>query len=150
MCAMEVIEHVEDPRGFLDCLGRLTKVRTTFTAFQTFKLTCCRQFFSQPGGVLLLSTISRTPLANFLTIGMAERILRLVTPGTHTYEKYIKPDELRDYFKEPKHGGQWTDLEQRGCIYDPIKGGWRLYGMGEWGGLAEKANYFFVARKRDS
>lgn len=26
VCSMEVIEHVEDPRGFLDCLGQLTKV----------------------------------------------------------------------------------------------------------------------------
>lgn len=96
---------------------------------------------------MLLSTISRTPFAGFLTITMAERVLRLVTPGTHTYSKYIKPDELRDYFTEPAHGGQWIDLEQRGCFYDPIKGGWRLLGMGEYGGLGELANYFFVARK---
>lgn len=27
VCAMEVIEHVDDPRGFLDCLSDLTKVR---------------------------------------------------------------------------------------------------------------------------
>jgi len=26
VCAMEVIEHVEDPRGFLECLMNLTKV----------------------------------------------------------------------------------------------------------------------------
>jgi len=26
VCAMEVIEHVEDPRGFLECLMQLTKV----------------------------------------------------------------------------------------------------------------------------
>lgn len=29
VCAMEVIEHVDDPRGFLDCLSDLTKVRPT-------------------------------------------------------------------------------------------------------------------------
>lgn len=28
VCAMEVIEHVDDPRGFLDCLSDLTKVRS--------------------------------------------------------------------------------------------------------------------------
>lgn len=27
VCAMEVVEHVEDPRGFLECLMQLTKVR---------------------------------------------------------------------------------------------------------------------------
>ena len=26
VCAMEVLEHVEDPKGFLNCLGNLTKV----------------------------------------------------------------------------------------------------------------------------
>lgn len=26
VCAMEVVEHVEDPRGFLECLMQLTKV----------------------------------------------------------------------------------------------------------------------------
>lgn len=26
VCAMEVIEHVDDPKGFLDCLSDLTKV----------------------------------------------------------------------------------------------------------------------------
>lgn len=31
VCAMEVIEHVEDPRGFLDCLMQLTKVRLWVT-----------------------------------------------------------------------------------------------------------------------
>jgi len=30
VCAMEVVEHVEDPRGFLECLMQLTKVRTLF------------------------------------------------------------------------------------------------------------------------
>lgn len=100
-------------------------------------------FDAQPGDLLLLSTISRTPLASFLTLTMAESVLRLVTPGTHTYSKFIKPEELRSYFEEKG----WEGLEQRGCIYDPIKGGWRLLGMGEWGGMGELVNYFFAARK---
>ena len=90
-----------------------------------------------------MSTISRTPLAKFLTITVAEDLLRFVEPGTHTYHKYIKPDEMRDFFQ----ARGWTSLEQRGCIYDPLKGQWRLFGMGEWAGMMEKANYFFVARK---
>ncbi|KAK4056884.1 Hexaprenyldihydroxybenzoate methyltransferase, mitochondrial [Microbotryomycetes sp. JL221] len=97
----------------------------------------------EPGGLVMLSTISRTPLAKFLTITMAESILRLVEPGTHTYHKYIKPQEMIQFFEQKG----WTDLEQRGCIYDPIKAQWRLFGMGEWGGMTELANYFFVARK---
>ncbi len=53
----------------------------------------------QPGGHLFLSTISRTPLAYFLTIFMAQDVLRKVTPGTHTYSKYINPSELIQFFE---------------------------------------------------
>jgi polyprenyldihydroxybenzoate methyltransferase/3-demethylubiquinol 3-O-methyltransferase len=44
--------------------------------------------------------MSRTPLAYFLTIFMAEDVLRQVTRGTHTYSKYIKPSELVQFFRE--------------------------------------------------
>ncbi|GAA5959933.1 hypothetical protein JCM3765_000648 [Sporobolomyces pararoseus] len=124
VCAMEVIEHVQDPRGFLECLIRLTK----------------------PGGHLLLSTISRTPLAKLLTITLAESVLGLVTRGTHTYSKYLKPTELRQFFELEKG---WTNQgwEQRGCVYDPIRGKWLLLGQGEFGGLGEMGNYFAGIRK---
>ncbi|BGP16018.1 hypothetical protein JCM10213_005431 [Rhodosporidiobolus nylandii] len=121
VCAMEVIEHVEDPRGFLDCLGELLK----------------------PGGVLLLSTISRTPLAKLLTITMAEDVLRLVSPGTHTYHKYIKPSELVAFFEEKG----WRGAEVRGCPYDPLAGKWRLLEAGEAGGVGQLVNYFAAVRK---
>ncbi|TNY20892.1 S-adenosyl-L-methionine-dependent methyltransferase [Rhodotorula diobovata] len=121
VCAMEVVEHVEDPRGFLECLMQLTK----------------------PGGHLLLSTISRTPLARLLTITLAEDVLRLVTPGTHTYHKYIKPQELADFFAEKG----WIGFESRGCPYDPIAGKWRLLGLGETGGLGQLVNYFASVRR---
>lgn len=54
----------------------------------------------QPGGHLFLSTIARTPLAYALTILAAERILRLVEPGTHTHSKYINPAELVEFFHQ--------------------------------------------------
>lgn len=97
----------------------------------------------QPGGMLLLSTINRTPLAHLLDITMVEQVLRIVTPGTHTYSKFVKPEELQEYFD----GKGWTGMERRGCIYDPIYGGWRLLGAGQFAGLGEKANYFAGVRK---
>ncbi|GAA5910784.1 hypothetical protein JCM6882_002077 [Rhodosporidiobolus microsporus] len=121
VCAMEVIEHVEDPRGFLDCLGDLLK----------------------PGGVLLLSTMSRTPLAKLLTITLAESVFRLVSPGTHTYHKYIKPAELSAFFEEKG----WGEVEVRGCPYDPLGGKWRLLHPGQLGGVGELVNYFAAVRK---
>ena len=38
-------------------------------------------------------------------------------------------------------------MERRGCVYDPLKGEWRLLGMGEWFGLGEHVNYFAGVRK---
>jgi polyprenyldihydroxybenzoate methyltransferase/3-demethylubiquinol 3-O-methyltransferase len=113
---------------------------------------------------LILSTISRTPLSQFLTITMAEHVLRLVTPGTHTYSKFIKPSELltfvRDYMGGPamwesdgdglvdggREGGGLTVGEVRGIVYDPIKGVWRLWKEGAPGGTM--VNYMFHMRKK--
>ncbi|OCF37475.1 3-demethylubiquinone-9 3-O-methyltransferase [Kwoniella heveanensis BCC8398] len=142
VCAMEVLEHVDQPGEFMKCLGEMVK----------------------PGGHLILSTISRTPLAQLLTLTLAEDVLRLVTPGTHTYRKFVKPAELRNFVYSDMGGfDTWcpnenaSDVrddqvgETRGIVYDPIKGVWRL-----WGGvegslvkeLGEGCNYMFHARKR--
>ncbi|GAA6063480.1 hypothetical protein JCM10212_000996 [Sporobolomyces blumeae] len=122
VCAMEVIEHVEDPRGFLECLMQLTK----------------------PGGHLLLSTISRTPLAKLLTITLAESVLGLVSPSTHTYSKYLKPSELEHFLTREKG---WGKMEKRGCVYDPVASRWRLLDEGQFGGWGELVNYFAGVRK---
>ncbi|KAK8849383.1 3-demethylubiquinone-9 3-O-methyltransferase [Kwoniella newhampshirensis] len=125
VCAMEVLEHVDEPGEFLKCLGEMVK----------------------PGGHLIISTISRTPLSQLLTLTLAEDVLRLVTPGTHTYRKFVKPSELRRYVHSSMGGfDTWyknedgSDVrhdevgETRGIVYDPIKG--------------EGCNYMFHARKR--
>lgn len=97
----------------------------------------------QPGGHLILSTISRTPLAELLTITLAEDVLRLVTPGTHTYHKYLRPTELRDFFREKG----WEAFETRGVPYDPVNGKWRLLDPGAMGGWGEMVNYFAAVRR---
>ena len=74
---------------------------------------------------------------------MVEQVLRIVTPGTHTYSKFVRPGELQEYFDAKS----WGRMEKRGCIYDPFKGGWRLLAMGEFGGAGEQANYFAGIRK---
>ncbi|CCM01818.1 uncharacterized protein FIBRA_03886 [Fibroporia radiculosa] len=140
VCAMEVIEHVDNPRLFLNDCAQLVK----------------------PGGHLFISTIARTPLAYFLTIFAAEQMLRLVSPGTHTYSKYINPNELIDYFhqyKGPEREVPWitrlvngiplrTEAETRGMVYLPWKGEWSLiprHALGaKW---AEGCNYLFWVRR---
>ena len=111
-----------------------------------------------------MSTISRTALARLLTITVAESVLRLVTPGTHTYSKFIKPEELRRFvFAEMGGHDVWhrnTDASDirtdevgstQGIIYDPLAGGWALWNgtEGNWSkGLGEGCNYMFHAKKR--
>jgi polyprenyldihydroxybenzoate methyltransferase/3-demethylubiquinol 3-O-methyltransferase len=138
VCAMEVLEHVDDPAGFLRCVSDLTKVRPISPPSQVYT-----DAVYQPGGLLLISTINRTPLSQLLSITMAEDVLRLVTPKTHTYSKFVRPEELAEFFEE----AGWGAIEKRGCIYDPIYGGWRLLGAGDFGGLGEQCNYFMGIKK---
>ncbi|PWZ03770.1 ubiquinone biosynthesis O-methyltransferase [Testicularia cyperi] len=133
VCAMEVLEHVNGPAEFLRSLDKLVR----------------------PGGHLFMSTIARTPLSWFLTIFMAEDVLRLVTPGTHTHHQYINPKELVDFFH---HDLKWyapgtTKLPQRmhyevrGTAYLPWTGTWALAPASSNLPGTEACNYFFWARK---
>ncbi|KIJ65583.1 hypothetical protein HYDPIDRAFT_88113 [Hydnomerulius pinastri MD-312] len=145
VCSMEVIEHVDNPAGFLSTCAELVK----------------------PGGHLFLSTIARTPLSYFLTILAAEYVLRKVAVGTHTYSKFINPSELVSFFQNyssPSHNVEgakrpWithtyghglptrTEAEVRGLIYVPWSGDWKLMPRSatEWG--AAECNYLFWVRK---
>jgi len=69
---MEVVEHVEQLPAFLGACARLVR----------------------PGGVMIVSTINRTPIAWLTAIVGAERILRWLPKGTHQYRKLVRPDEV--------------------------------------------------------
>ncbi|RKP36201.1 bifunctional 3-demethylubiquinone-9 3-methyltransferase/ 2-octaprenyl-6-hydroxy phenol methylase, partial [Dimargaris cristalligena] len=118
--SMEVIEHVMHPDQFVTNLFSLTK----------------------PGGLVFMSTISRTPLAYALTILGAERLLGLVPSGTHDYQKYIRPDELRAMV-EPS--GRVVDL--RGIWYHPTAARWQVMDPTLLGRLGTQVNYIMVAQK---
>lgn len=75
MASVEVLEHVSNPADFLRSLDALLK----------------------PGGHLLLSTINRNALSWILTIGIAEKWARLVSPGTHSWSQFVKPEELTKF-----------------------------------------------------
>ncbi|KAI0029954.1 S-adenosyl-L-methionine-dependent methyltransferase [Vararia minispora EC-137] len=138
VCSMEVIEHVDNPAGFLRSCAELVK----------------------PGGHLFLSTIARTPLAFALTILAAEKVLGLVEPGTHTFSKFINPSELVEFFQtDPSGSGRpWitrthehglptrTEAEVRGIWYEPWGGDWRLMPRGTTPFTAA-CNYLFWVRK---
>lgn len=153
VCAMEVLEHVDDPAGFLKDLGQLVKVREVaghmFPDVLRLKMTLVSVFLPsvatlQPGGHLFMSTISRTVLSHLLTITLAEDVLRLVSPGTHTSSKFVNPEELDAFFDDL--GWKCPTREARGVAYLPWKGEWVLAGKNV-GWIARQANYLYAVRK---
>ena len=49
----------------------------------------------KPGGVMILSTLNRTLKAYALAIVGAELILRWLPAGTHDWNRFVTPEELR-------------------------------------------------------
>ncbi|MDR4307442.1 bifunctional 2-polyprenyl-6-hydroxyphenol methylase/3-demethylubiquinol 3-O-methyltransferase UbiG [Chelatococcus sambhunathii] len=96
--ASEVVEHVADVDGFVATIGRLVK----------------------PGGLALFSTINRTLMAHALVIVGAEYMLRWLPVGTHSYEKFVTPAELR--LAARAAGLEIAD--QRGIRFEPLKNAW--------------------------
>ncbi|KAF9968462.1 Hexaprenyldihydroxybenzoate methyltransferase, mitochondrial [Mortierella alpina] len=136
VCSLEVIEHVDNPAGFLRVLGELVK----------------------PNGDLILSTVSRTPISYFLTILCAEHLLRMVPVGTHHWSKFITPDELEAGVQDL---AKCQVLNIQGLGFNPLSGQWELTqgrdgAQSESGGLfsliggpfAEGASYMLAATKK--
>jgi 2-polyprenyl-6-hydroxyphenyl methylase / 3-demethylubiquinone-9 3-methyltransferase len=97
--ALEVIEHVADPAGFVASLARLL----------------------EPGGLLFLSTLNRTPRA-FLTAKLgAEYLLRLLPVGTHDWRRFVTPAELAAHLR----AARLRTVDITGMAPDPVRGGWR-------------------------
>ena len=73
-------------------------------------------------GLLIISTINRNIISNFLAIKLAEKILKWIPKGTHDSSKLIKPDELEKVLI--KDG--FSIINFSGLIYNPIAREWRL------------------------
>jgi 2-polyprenyl-6-hydroxyphenyl methylase/3-demethylubiquinone-9 3-methyltransferase len=69
---VDVLEHVQDLDQVLAEVTRVLK----------------------PGGLFLYDTINRNPLAQLVTVTMAEDVLGLLPKGTHDPAMFIKPAEL--------------------------------------------------------
>jgi len=114
---LEVVEHVPDVPLFLKAVAPMVK----------------------PGGVMILSTLNRTLKAYALAIIGAELILRWLPAGTHDWNRFVTPEEL-------KSGLQGVGLAARdltGLVYDLLSDEWRL-------SRDTDVNYFATAvRPRD-
>ena len=93
--AMEVVEHVAEPKAFLASLAaRLA-----------------------PGGLMILSTPNRTAWSRLLTITLAEGFGQ-IPKGTHHYEDFITPTEMTAMLADV--GIAVDDIE--GIALSPMKG----------------------------
>ncbi len=95
---MEVIEHVADPGDYLRTCGRLLA----------------------PGGLMIVATLNRTLKALALAKVGAEYILRWVPAGTHDWNKFLTPTELRGFLS----GEPLAVDGPFGVAYDPLRDRW--------------------------
>jgi 2-polyprenyl-6-hydroxyphenyl methylase/3-demethylubiquinone-9 3-methyltransferase len=92
---MEMLEHVADPAGFVKLLAQLVK----------------------PGGALFISTLNRNAKSFLKAIVGAEYVLRLLPPGTHEYERFIRPSELAAWGR----AAGLALVHTAGLDYDPFR-----------------------------
>jgi 2-polyprenyl-6-hydroxyphenyl methylase/3-demethylubiquinone-9 3-methyltransferase len=84
----DALEHVEDLSRVLDEVARVLA----------------------PDGLFLFDTINRNPVASFVAVTMAERVLRMLPRGTHDPDLFIRPADLA------------RALERRGFEVDRFQG----------------------------
>lgn len=113
--ALEIIEHVANIEEFIQSCANLLK----------------------PGGLLIVSTLNRTPKSFALGVVAAEYILRWVPRGTHEWKKFVKPSELA---KALRQAGLITQ-DLSGLVFNPRTGDFQLSQSDT------SVNYFMTALK---
>ncbi|MCA3562433.1 MAG: bifunctional 2-polyprenyl-6-hydroxyphenol methylase/3-demethylubiquinol 3-O-methyltransferase UbiG [Aestuariivirga sp.] len=111
---MEVIEHVADPVAFTRTCASMLK----------------------PGGLMFVATLNRTLKSFGLAIIGAEYVLGWLPKGTHQWEKFITPAELKGWLA----GNGLTTKEELGVTYSPFTRAWKV-------SRDMDVNYMLVAQK---
>ncbi len=97
---MEVIEHVPSVEDLIT--------------------SCCK--LVKPNGLIFLSTLNRTPKSFLFGIVAAEYILRWVPKGTHHWEKFVRPSELKRYLKQ----NNFSISDKKGVRYNLLHKAWEI------------------------
>ncbi len=98
--AMEIVEHVTDPKTFL---------------------TTCQELL-KPGGLLVASTINRNAKSFLAAIVGAEWVMRWLPKGTHDWAKFITPDELSEFFVL----AALDPVDRKGFVFNPVSWQWAI------------------------
>ena len=97
---MEIIEHVEDVKIFLNSCSKLLK----------------------KNGIMFVATLNKTLKSYLFAIVGAEYILRWLPIGTHEWEKFVKPEDLISLLKKCNFSLDSLD----GMKFNIIKDEWKL------------------------
>lgn len=87
-----VEEHINQRSNYYDCVVA-SEVIEHVNNKEIFVKACAKAL--KPGGRVFFTTPNKTQLSNFGSIFLAENVLKIVPRGTHQYEKFITPNELR-------------------------------------------------------
>lgn len=96
----EVVEHVPDQQALI--------------------AQCCSLVALD--GLLLLATLNRTFKAWIIAILGAEYVMRYLPVGTHSWQKFVKPNELLDWSKQD----DFRLLDSTGLSLNPLTRKWSL------------------------
>jgi len=96
---MEVVEHVDNVPLYMKSCADLVK----------------------PGGLLLTATLNRTLRARALAVFAAERVLRWLPVGTHDWNKFLTPDEIKALLT--RNG--LDVVGETGVVFNPLADEWR-------------------------
>jgi len=97
---MEIIEHVEDVNFFLKSCSKLLK----------------------KNGLMFVATINKTLKSYIFAIVGAEYILRWLPIGTHEWDKFVKPDDLKKILS--KYDLTLSKLD--GMNFNVVKDEWNI------------------------
>ena len=97
---LEVLEHIENWKKIIINVKKLLK----------------------PKGKIIISTINRNFFSKLFAIFIAENILKWVPKETHTYNKLIKPEELKTFLNK----NEINVIDITGLIFNPLSGQWIL------------------------
>lgn len=111
---MEIIEHVAHLEEFIKAATHLV----------------C------PGGLIFLSTLNRTWQSYVFGILAAEYVLGWVPRGTHQWDKFVKPKELKDLLRL----NNVDPYDLTGAVLNPLEGDWKL-------SRRQGINYMLVGKK---
>jgi 2-polyprenyl-6-hydroxyphenyl methylase/3-demethylubiquinone-9 3-methyltransferase len=113
--AMEVVEHVADVKLFVRRCAEMVK----------------------PGGLMIAATINRTLKSFALAIVGAEYVLRWLPRGTHSWDKFVTPEELAIAMER----AGLRSGDERGVIYNLLADRWEL-------STDTDVNYMVLAERR--